>query len=84
MIPYETLNKVIAKSALENVHLLKPTIDGKELSALYGCKPGKHIGSLLDECFKYQILNLKAGRDEVEEYMIKNKESFLMKYMGNS
>lgn len=35
---------------------------------------------IIDECLKYQILNMNAERDEVEKYLVSNKEAFLEKY----
>jgi hypothetical protein len=47
---------------------------------MYQCGPGKHLKFIIEECLKYQILNMSAERDEVEKYLIDNKSAFLEKY----
>lgn len=66
IIKHEHFNKFIDQANLRNIHLLKPMVDGKTLQVLYECKAGKHIRFLIEECLKFQILNLNATLEEVE------------------
>ena len=77
---HEKLNQLIDKTKMRNIHLVKPMIDGKGIQLLYGCKPGKHMKPLIDECVKFQILNLDASYQDAEEYMLKNKDDFMAKH----
>lgn len=70
----------IERLRLTNVHALKPLLDGNKIMQLYGCRPGKHLKSLMEECLSYQTLNLDASKEEVEAYMLENKDAFLQKY----
>lgn len=77
---HRNLNHIINLSNLRDIHLLKPIVDGKVIQTIYGCGGGKHIKSIMDECVRFQILNLDAPRDQVEEYMMSKKDEFMSKY----
>lgn len=77
---HRNLNHIIQLSKLRGIHLLKPIVDGKAIQTIYGCGGGKHIKSIMDECIRFQILNLEAPRDQVEEYMMSKKDEFMNKY----
>ena len=74
------LNALIEQTRLRNIYKIKPMIDGKGIQLLYGCKPGRHMKPIMDECVKFQILNLDATYQEVEDYMMKQQEEFHEKY----
>jgi len=59
---------------------MKPMVDGKTIQVLYGCKPGKHMKAIIEECLNFQILNLGASSQEIEAFMMEHKDEFLKKY----
>jgi len=50
---YSNFVKLINDSGLSDVHNLKPLLDGKSIQVIYNCKPGKHMGGLINECLRF-------------------------------
>ena len=47
------LNNVIARLSLDQIHTVRPVLDGKQICALYDIKPGKMIKPLMDELISF-------------------------------
>jgi len=48
-----TINKVIKDSSLNDIHTVKPLLDGKQICAIYEMKPGKMLKPLIDETINF-------------------------------
>ena len=51
--------------------------DGKSIMVIYQCSGGKHIKQILEECLNYQILHPESSREQVEAYLMQNKDKFM-------
>lgn len=86
MLQYEilanhvNLNSLIDRENLRNIHKLKAMVDGGSIQVLYNCKAGKHIKGIMDECLEYQVIHPNAENEEVQAYMIENKDYFMEKH----
>jgi len=50
---HEEVIGLIDDLRLTNVHLLKPIINGQTVMELYGCKPGKHLKAIIEQCLNH-------------------------------
>lgn len=50
---YTHFNRMIVSEKLDNIHLVKPLLDGKQICEFYGIKPGKAIKFIMEEELKY-------------------------------
>jgi hypothetical protein len=78
---YRLFNVFVKTHNLEQIHLVKPVIDGKKLIGIYEVKAGKGMKEMLDEELRWMMLNPGCSEEEVKDYMMVNKEKFISKYM---
>lgn len=66
---YNEIYDFIEKENLKDCHLLKPLIDGKELTKLLNMRPGKWLGQINNQAILWQLDNPMGNRDEFIEYI---------------
>ena len=77
---YQAMNDSIRENNYHELHTMKEAIDGKALCAAYEVKVGAIVQPLKQEMLLYQLKNPCAAKEEVLEYMMAQKESFIGKY----
>ena len=69
-IPIVTeLIQMIENEHLENVHNLKPIVNGKEISQILNRKAGAWLTECLRDEIEYQIANVNCSRDEIVAFI---------------
>ena len=74
---YSEFYNTIKEHKLHEAYKLKPLLNGKGLMKLYEIKGGPILKKLTEEVLKWQFLNPDANLEELEKYMIDNKDQFL-------
>lgn len=60
---------MIHNENLQICHLLKPTIDGKNLQNLLNMKPGPWMGTINDEQIKWQLDHPNGDKDQLIKHI---------------
>ncbi|KAF5101263.1 hypothetical protein D0Z00_000933 [Geotrichum galactomycetum] len=74
---YQLLVQKIQDLDLDDVWALKPIINGKELSKLYGSKGGQWMTKALQSLVEEQLRNPALTKDQAMEFMLEKKSLFL-------
>lgn len=74
---HSKLVNAIVDYKLEDAWLLKPILNGKEVSKLYGSKGGQWLAKALQHLIEYQLENPDVSREQATEFMVNEKKKFL-------
>eukprot|EP00345_Euplotes_harpa_P011874 CAMPEP_0168342574 /NCGR_PEP_ID=MMETSP0213-20121227/15478_1 /TAXON_ID=151035 /ORGANISM="Euplotes harpa, Strain FSP1.4" /LENGTH=521 /DNA_ID=CAMNT_0008349503 /DNA_START=86 /DNA_END=1651 /DNA_ORIENTATION=+ len=61
---------------IEIAHLIQPLMNGKAIMELYKIKGGPLMKKLTDEVFKWQVEHPDGTLEELQAYMLANRDSF--------
>jgi tRNA nucleotidyltransferase (CCA-adding enzyme) len=76
MQKYESFYQKLIDHKIENAHLIKPLINGKEIMDLYKVKGGKFMRTITDKVFEWQLANPDGTHEEITKYLLDNKDEF--------
>lgn len=74
---FENFYRRMEEQKLHVAHELISLMDGTEIMKLYNIKGGKILGKLTDEVFKWQLMHPEGTLEELQTFMLENKEEFL-------
>ncbi|CAI2364267.1 unnamed protein product [Moneuplotes crassus] len=74
---YQQFYAKMIEAKVNNAHKIKPLLNGKDLMTLYHIKGGAVLKILVEEVFKWQILNPDGTKDDLSEYMLSKKDEFI-------
>ena len=78
VLKYERFYLKIKRDKLENAHLLKPLLNGKDIMGMYSIPGGPLLKKLSDKVFKWQIEHPEGTLEEIKEFMLLNKDEFIL------
>lgn len=74
---YERFYQKMKEHKIDKAHHIVPLMNGKDVMKLYDIKGGEILKKLLDEVFKWQLQYPEGTKEELEKFMLENKEEFL-------
>lgn len=74
---YNRFYDMIFEQELNNVHLLAPIYNGKQLQNELDLKPGKWLAVVTDEIIKWQLDNPTGSADELLKFVKSNINNFI-------
>lgn len=74
---YSALTTLVTDLQLQDAWALKPVLNGKDISKLYGSKGGQWLAKALQLLVEHQLEEPGLTKEEAEAYMVQHKSDFL-------
>lgn len=71
---YMLMMQYITQERLEESHVMKPLLDGRQIASVLGIKPGPQVGEWMERVVEFQLMHPEAS---VEECCVWLKESLV-------